>query len=210
MLVIFDLDGTIVDSMDEIIYSFEKAFENLNIHLDESALKKYVGLPLDELITALIGKYEQRIADEIRRVYYSIYPRKIRLVPGMEYLISHKNYKKAILTSKKREIALRDLSYLGIERYFDIIVGANDLQKRKPDPEGIHRIMQSLNHRDKKSVFMIGDTELDIIAAKRAGVKSIGVTWGARDENFLEAYNPDFIARTPEDIYKILNSYAHL
>ena len=207
MLLIFDLDGTLIDTKKEIFDTFHQAFSNLGMRLDEKKLEKYVGLPLEELLEALLGKYDRKVEEEIRRIYYENYysrSRKIRVFPGLEEIVRGNGFKKAILTSKKRKTALNDLNYLGIGDYFSIVVGADDLKKKKPDGEGIRKIISLAKCRDINRVYMIGDTEMDILAAKNAGVKSIAVTWGFRSEEFLKRYEPDYIVHSPQELKNIL------
>ncbi len=204
MLVIFDLDGTVIDTKQEIWNVFSQAFKNLGMELDASKMEMYIGLPLRELLEALLGKYDGRFEEEIKRIYYSDRERKIRVFPGMEEIIKHNGFKKAILTSKRRRTAIYDLRYLKIDKYFPIIIGADDVEKRKPCKEGIERIMDFAKCQDKNSVFMVGDTEVDILAAKNAGVKSVAVSWGFRREDFLKKYEPDYIVHTPQELRNIL------
>ena len=204
MLVIFDLDGTLIDTKQEILEVFSQAFENLGKKLDIYKMEKNIGLPLEELLEALLGKYDERFEKEIKRIYYSPRERKIRVFPGLNEIIKNNDFKKAILTSKRRKTALTDLRYLSIDGYFPIIIGADDVVKRKPCKEGIEKIIELANCKNKKDVFMVGDTEMDIMAAKNAGVKSIAVTWGFRDEDFLKKYGPDYIVHNPQELKRIL------
>ena len=204
MLLIFDLDGTLIDTREEILETFSQAFENLGLKLDKEELDKYVGLPLKELLEALLGKYDRRVEEEIRKIYYSERPRKIKIFPGMEEIIRSNGFKKAILTSKRRRAAFYDLEYVGIQQYFHIIIGADDLKRKKPDGEGIRKIMSIVRCEYPERVYMIGDTEMDILAAKNAGVKSVAVTWGFRDEEILRKYEPDYIVHSPKELKELI------
>ncbi len=206
MLLIFDLDGTIIDSKKEIEYTFEVAFRNLGMKLDKEKLTMAIGLPLESVVYSLTGRYDERVINEIKRVYYGVNRRMIKAFPGMIDIIKNINCKKSILTSKKRATAIRDLEYLGIYNFFDIIVGADDVNKNKPNGEGIKKIMKKLGFFDLNRIYMIGDTEVDILTAKNAGVKSIAVAWGFRSEEILKGYNPDYIVSSPEEIVKIIKS----
>ncbi len=201
MLLIFDLDGTLIDTREEIFSTFRKAFSNLGIHLNEEKLERNIGYPLEELITRLLGYYEIQVAQEIKKLYNQMKNRKIRVFPGMVEVLQVLDIPKSVLTSKKKYMALRDLRYTGILDYFSIILGADEIEKRKPHPDGIIKIMQLAKEKD---AVLIGDTELDILAAKNAGIKSIAVTWGFRTEDFLRNFRPDSIAREPRDIVRIL------
>ncbi len=203
MLLIFDLDGTIIDTREEIMYTFRRAFENLGLKLDEERMERNIGLAVEELIEALLGYYDERVHREIRNVYLSLKKRRIRVFPGIKEVLTQQDFKKAIFTSKKRWVALRDLEYVGLRNIFPLILGADDVSRKKPAGEGIERIMELAGER-RRSTYVIGDTEMDILAARDAGVKSIAVTWGFRSEDFLRTLRPDFIARKPGDILTLL------
>ncbi len=208
MLVIFDLDGTLIDTREEIEYTFRKAFENLGLRLDEKRLVENIGLAIEELIESLLGHYDPKVHEEIRKVYLGLQKRRIRVFPGMDELVMNGGFKKAIYTSKKRWVALRDLQYLGILHLFPIVIGADDVSRKKPHGEGIEKAIQ-LAGENKEHTFVVGDTEMDILAAKHVGVKSIAVTWGFRDESFLIRFKPDYLARTPQDILKIIGRESY-
>ncbi len=206
MLLIFDLDGTIMDTWDEIVYVFERVFGRRGIPLDMGDLRMAVGFPLNEVIARLVGYQDEGLVEEIRREFLSMKSRRIRLFEGMDEVL-RLPAKKAVFTSKGRVGTLRDLKYLGIEGYFDMVITADDVRKTKPDPEGIFAILSAIGE-DHEDAFMIGDTEMDILAARNAGIKSIAVTWGNRDEDFLRKYNPDYLVKSPAELLKLLQ--AHL
>lgn len=204
MLLIFDLDGTIIDTKEEIEYTFRRAFQNLGLPFDERKMEKYIGLAVEELIECLLGYYDPEVEKEIKRVYLGLKERKIRVFPGMEDVLKCNGFRKAIYTSKRRDVAIRDLEYVGLANFFSVIVGADDVRKKKPHGEGVKKVIE-LTGENKEDAFVIGDTEMDILAAKNAGVKSIAVTWGFRSEDFLRAFEPDFIVQHPKDILNILS-----
>ena len=199
--MIFDLDGTIVDSWEEIVIVFTRVFEKRGIPLNLSRLRMAVGYPLGKVIEKTAGFYDRSLEDEIKKEFYSLNPRRIKMYPKIDKILRHPS-KKAVLTSKRRRGAIRDLELLGISHYFSIVVAVENLTKPKPDPEGILKIIRLLG--SDVDVYYIGDTEIDILTAKNAGVKSIAVTWGFRNRDFLEKYKPDFIVTTPEEILDII------
>ncbi len=208
MLLIFDLDGTIMDTWEEIKLAFEITFSKRGINLNEKNLRMAVGLPLNEVIKYLTGNYNENLVEEVRNAFLSIEPRKIKMFDGIQKVIDLP-VKKAVLTSKGNLGTFRDLKYLGIKNKFQYIVTADMVKNKKPDPEGILKILENLKEKPEDT-FMIGDTELDILAAKSAGIKSVAVTWGNRTEEFLKKYNPDFIVKNPEEIVTLVETYAHL
>ncbi len=208
MLLIFDLDGTIMDTWNEIKLAFETIFSKRGIDLDEKELRMAVGFPLEEVIKFLTGTYNEDLVKEVRNAFLSIEPRKIKMFEGIKKVIDLP-VKKAVLTSKGNLGTFRDLKYLGIEDKFQYIVTADMVKNKKPDPEGILKILENLKEKPEDT-FMIGDTEMDILAAKNAGTKSVAVTWGNRTEEFLRKYNPDFIVKNPEELVTLVKNHAHL
>jgi pyrophosphatase PpaX len=206
MLLIFDLDGTLMDTWEEIEYAFTRVFRRKGIPLDIQDLKMSVGLPLNEVIATLVGHEDPELVRAIRDEFLSINPRRARLFPGLEDVLKMP-VKKAIFTSKGKLGTERDLDILGLHGVFDAIVTTDDVERVKPDPEGIFKILE-LTREEPRHTFMVGDTEMDILAAKNAGVRSIAVAWGNRSEDFLKKYEPDFIARTPEELRDFIQ--AHL
>ena len=202
MLLIFDLDGTIVDSWEEIVMVFSKVFQRRGIPLDITRLKMAVGYPLGKVIEKTAGFHESSLEKEIKDEFYALNPRRIRMYPSIDKVLRVPS-KKAVLTSKRKKGAVRDLKLLGIYHYFSTIVAVEDLSHPKPHPEGIWKIMNLLNH-DSQEVYFIGDTEADILTANNAGVKSIAVTWGFRSREFLQKYEPDYIVDSPNEILKII------
>ncbi len=202
MLLIFDLDGTLMDTWEEIEYAFTRVFKRRGIPLNLDELRMSVGLPLNEVIASLVGHDDEELVRAIREEFLSINPRRARLFPGLENVLKMP-VKKAIFTSKGRLGTDRDLDILGLHGVFDAIVTADDVKRVKPDPEGIFKILEMVREEPKRT-FMVGDTEMDILAAKNAGVRSIAVTWGFRQREFLEKYKPDFLVSTPEEILEII------
>ncbi len=208
MLLVFDVDGTIVDSWPEIEIVFNSVFSRNGLDLNLHDLRMSVGLPLNKVIEKLTGKEDEKLMGEIRKEFFSLKPRRIRLYDGIKRVLETPA-KKAVLTSKGKIGTYRDLEYFGILNNFDIIIDADSVKNKKPSPEGIFKILSEIPEH-KKNTFMIGDTEMDIMAAKNAGVKSIAVTWGYRTREFLEKYNPDFITQNTGELERIIRAHAHL
>ena len=208
MLLIFDVDGTIIDSWPEIEVVFKSVFSREGIPLRMEDLRMSVGLPLNKVIEKLVGRDDEKIVEKIRAEFFSLNPRRIRLYDGIKEVLEIPA-RKAILTSKGKAGTYRDLKYLGILDRFDMIVDADSVRKVKPDPDGILKILSEMD-AEKNRTFMIGDTEMDILAAKNAGVKSVAVTWGNRTREFLEKYQPDYIVNSPVELESLLKNHAHL
>ncbi len=208
MLLIFDLDGTIMDTWDDILLTFRKVFKKRGLALDEKKLRMAVGLPLDRVVEMVAGYPSPEIVEDIRDTFLAQERRNIKLFPGIEEVLKLP-FKKAVLTSKGDLGTYRDLDTLKIRNYFEIIVTADTVKRKKPDPEGINIILERTG-ANRKETFMIGDTELDILAGKNAGVKTVAVSWGNRDAEYLKKYAPHHIVSTPAELKNLLENYAHL
>ncbi|MDH7478952.1 MAG: HAD-IA family hydrolase [Syntrophomonadaceae bacterium] len=200
---IFDLDGTLLDTIPLIRLSFEKVFSELAIPWGHGEVLKTIGLPLQEVAR----QYAPGRVEEFLRIY-SAYQRSrhqelTRLFPGtretLESLVSS-GYRTGVVTSKRRAPAAAGLALTGIDRYIEVTVTVEDIVRPKPDPESVIRALELLNTRPEQAVY-VGDSWYDIEAGRRAGVKTIGVTWGmATREELLKAF-PDSIIDNWEELY---------
>ncbi len=124
---------------------------------------------------------------EISRIFYGIYDKEVFLFPWVERVLDElhkKKHKFAVLTNRNRGIAGKFLE--PIYKYFSKVVGAEDVKKLKPDPEGLNLILKTLEI-PPSDALMIGDMSADIQAGKAAGTRTGAVSWGlGRPEDFLE------------------------
>jgi HAD superfamily hydrolase (TIGR01509 family) len=202
-LIIFDLDGTLVDSARDIA---EAINHTLNIMgLEQKSVEEITrcigGGFVDTLVQAFgKGNYEDR-ALPILREYYSehavVYS---RLYPGVSDVLAHFDLKKkAVLTNKEYGISAKILNFLGIYDYFDVVIGCSDEKLRKPDPYYVLEILGDL-HVNRERAIIVGDMDLDIAAGKRAGIATCGVTYGiGRNDNLLNE-KPDIIIDSMIDL----------
>ena len=180
--ILFDLDGTIIDSTEAILESFDVSFKHFNIKTpSDELIKSLVGHPLEMMYQELGVPSEQ--IESIVRVYkkhYRLISReKTILLPNAKEAIE-KASKFAILgivTTKTKKYSIELLEHLGILKNFNIIIGREDVINPKPHPEPVLKAISSLKVK-KDFAWMIGDTIMDIESAKAAGIKSCGVLCG--------------------------------
>jgi len=110
----------------------------------------------------------------------------------MLQLIKNRGCRIGIVTSKSRLGTDTCLNFLGITSYVDVIITADDAVHHKPHPEPLNRALEMLSSSSTDALY-IGDSHLDIIAAKSAGIKAAYVTWGAGNNNKIQQYEPDYI-----------------
>lgn len=207
--LIFDLDGTLIDSLADIAFSVNCALKEFGYaarSIDE--VRAFVGNGADMLIKRALPKEGQKDIDKVFEMYRSCYKQNlcVRTLPyeGICELllnIRNKGIKTAVVTNKNDD----DAKYI-VHRLFgnkiDAVVGA-DLSKRKkkPDPEPVLLALSMLGI-NRNEAYYVGDSETDIKTAENTKIKCIGCSWGFRDRSILEGC--DYIADKPEDIYSFI------
>jgi phosphoglycolate phosphatase len=207
--LIYDLDGTLVDSLSDITSSVnsvrkEKGFDNLPL----KQVRSYLGNGLKDLVSkAILGKdeeFKQEVLGSFKSHYEKCMLDTTVMFSGVkEMLESLKDKKKAILTNKNEVYAKDIVRYLGVSDYFVEIWGGDTLDVRKPDPKTILELAKKTKSNLSKTV-MIGDSSNDFLVAKASGVASIAVSYGYCDLKQIESYKPDFIVKKPQEIVDIV------
>lgn len=208
MILIFDLDGTVLDTFKLIRASFIHTFEkHLPEHqYTEEELASYFGPVLDETFGNLVSDAEkvEEMINTYRKFNLSNHDRFVSAFPDSRKILSQlkeEGYTIAILSNKRSDAILLGLEVVGFLDFFDLIVGSDDVKNVKPDPEGIYKI---LAHFNSDKAIMIGDTAYDMQAAKNADIISIGVTWALTSSEELQINGADYVAHSYQDIYKYI------
>ncbi|MFX1294036.1 MAG: HAD family hydrolase [Promethearchaeota archaeon] len=180
-LVIFDLDFTLIDNSFTICKAFNHALSHFQIKpVEKELIIKKIGIPLKEMFLDYLDDEKAEKAIYIFRKYYSIhFFEGVKFIPGaVEILkkLKELGYRIALLTSKKTDLAIKLLEYVGIKNYFEFILGEQKEFKLKPDPTSIKYLFSKFSEIDE--TFMIGDHVVDCITARNAGIKFIGVLTG--------------------------------
>jgi len=184
-VILFDLDGTLIDSTEAILESFDVAFTTFNKKTpSESEIKKLIGLPLDVMFRNL--GIEEGVWDYVKaykKHYREISTKKTRLLPLAKEAIDEaiKFARLGIVTTKTALYSKELLEHFGIIKYFEVLIGRENVEKPKPHQEPLLKALHQMNAQ-KEATWMIGDTCLDMVSAKEAGVKYIGVRWEYENE----------------------------
>lgn len=212
-IILFDLDGTLIDSTDAIISTFRFAFEQQNFKFNgnNEDIKDLIGYPLDIMFESL-GIDKSKVWDFVDS-YKSRY-RDISIAGtcllenAMESLkLASKIARLAVVTTKTRMYTIPLLDNLNITQYFEIITGRENVQNPKPHPEPILKTLEQMNYdENKEEVWMIGDTKLDLISAKEAGVNSIAVLCGYGKVDELVKYTNNIKKDSYEAVQFIANN----
>lgn len=212
MLVIFDLDGTLVDTYSIIRKTFIEVFANkLPLFLyDEKVIQSFFGPTLRETFSKLANndvEFTEELIDEYRRINKGYYEAEIvvfdEVINVLEKLV--KDHTLVVLTNRTKESALIGLEKTKIINYFDTVYGVEDLGRPKPHPDGLLKLMELYN-KEADEVVYIGDAPTDVIAAKRAGAHAIATTWSINKEIDFKDVNPDYIINKVEKIFEVLEA----
>jgi len=207
MTILFDLDGTLIDSTEAILESFETALGTFGeVMPDESAIKAEIGHPLDVMFRTL-GVSEEKVWDHVhayKQHYRKIACEKTLLLPGaLEAIeLASKHAVLGVVTTKTAEYSKEMLEFMNVMHYFDVLIGREDVTCPKPHPEPVLKAVSKLK-ADKNRCWMIGDTPMDLDAAKAAGIRSVAVTCGYTSGNVLSRYTP-LLAKNALEAVKII------
>lgn len=210
--VIFDFDGTVVDTGEGILKSLQYSFEQMGREVpDMSDLKRFIGPPIHYSYTHYYGVSEEEVGEYIKK-YRERYTVKgiyeCELYEGIPELIDalkNRGIKVGIASSKPLRLIYNVADYLGITESFDAIVGVRIDDSNHSSKTGlILEAMELMGADDKNEVLMVGDRLYDIEGAKGAGVKSCGALWGYGSQEEFRQYEADFIVRQAKDVLDLV------
>ena len=196
MLVVFDLDGTLIDSRAALLASHDVAWRELGLERpSDAAILDLIGLPLRETMQILAP---DRDPDPLAAAYSRAYVRfgieTERLFDGCTALLE-RSFRAAVATGKSQRGADRAVLQHGLADRFEVVLGGNSVPRPKPNPDLLHEIMRRTGTRE---LLMIGDTTYDLEMARAAGVPAIGVAWGHHTVERLRPLGP--VASTVKEL----------
>lgn len=210
--VVFDLDGTLIDSLPDIAEYVNltlKSFGEKEIPYED--IRKYIGNGAKNLVKRSFGN---KLSEEDLAVRLKFYNEKYtasgspktKLFVGIKELLfslKEKGYKLGILTNKPQETTEGVYETYLSEFGFDKVVGARSGVKIKPDPSALYEILDELGVKPENAYF-IGDGETDVQTAINAGANGVSVLWGYRDKDQLLDAGAKVFAKTPEELLNII------
>ena len=206
--ILFDFDGTLVDTNQLIIRSFNETFKKLfpNRCFTESEIMDCIGPTLEETGQKYYAEDPKSLVDIYRGFCWQYHDEMIVIYPGIEEMLKslkEMGLKLVIVTSKKTDMATRGLEVTKLLSYFDWMVSADDVKNPKPHQEPIERVLDYY-HLKPEECLMVGDNSHDILCAKAAGVTSVAVGWALRGADYLKSFSPDYIIDEASDLIKII------
>lgn len=209
-LIVFDLDGTLLESSNSIYKSVISTFEHLNqkVEIPKEEMDKRIGMhfkPIFEELNIRVDDIEEFI--EIYKKYYFEYINETIIYPAVTNTLEtlkENGYKLAVLTTKVQDQTENIIEHFKMNFYFDVLMGRRIGVELKPSAEPLLLICEELNI-SPVNTMIVGDSELDIRCGKNAGALTCGALYGHREKEILENENPDYLINNFIELKGILD-----
>ncbi len=203
--VLFDLDGTLIDSVDLIVDSYQHTFRVHGLPIaSREQIVEGIGTPLWTVFGELTDDRAEidRWIVTYREFNLGHHDERVSAFPGVVEMIAtigRAGRRMGIVTSKNNAGARRGLALIGVAEHFEVIVGSDDVTNPKPHAEPVHRALADLGVEAHEAVF-IGDSHHDVASGRAAGVRTVAVSWGPLDAARLHAAGADRVCATPTEV----------
>jgi pyrophosphatase PpaX len=208
-VILFDLDGTLLDTNELIIQSFLHVFD-YDPSLKRERIISHFGMPLEKQLVDYAGRPEGSSGADLVQKYRAFNNAKhdemVRAFPGVvETLraLRERGVRVGVVTSKIRFTTERGLVHVGIKPYVESVVTIEDVEHPKPHAESIHKALRELSVGPEARVLMVGDSGFDLGCAQNAGVDSCWVGWGLKPREQMLAMNPTHVIEAMEDLLRL-------
>ncbi|UTR15989.1 pyrophosphatase PpaX [Salipaludibacillus sp. LMS25] len=205
--VLFDLDGTLINTIDLIIASFLHTMDRYYPgQYTRDDVISFIGPPLSETFTKLDHSKLDEMTTTYRTFNHAQHDALVKKYEGVsETLVALRNegYKMAIVTTKRRDTAIRGLELMELDQFFDVIISLDEVEKYKPDPEPLLKALRALKATPDQAI-MVGDSEHDILGGKNTGTKTAGVAWSVKGSDHLASFEPDIMLNNMTDLLTYL------
>jgi phosphoglycolate phosphatase len=209
-LLIFDLDGTLVDSETDLTLSVNAVRAQMGLEsLPRKTISSYVGRGVTTLMERALGNSAS--SEDVQKAvglflaYYRLHmlDHTVPYAGVRETLEKLKGWKMAVLTNKPVRFSRDMIAGLGLAGHFSFIYGGDSFERKKPDPMGVVKLMED-TRCSAAQTMILGDSDTDVLTARNAGVLSCGVTYGIGSHT-LEATRPDLTVDNLRDLLPLLN-----
>lgn len=211
-LVLYDLDGTLQDSIPLIMESYKKAYEIVLGGTDrtDEDLMSYIGRPLGDSF----AMHDKETADKLAEAYLEYNIRRMKenvipIFPGVREFLSEirkMQVKQGIVTSKRRKSAMITIDFLGLEAYFDTMLFREDTERAKPHGDPLVEASHRMGVNDMSRVLYVGDAVPDLLSARDCGADFALVGWTKMNRSELDRLGPDYVIEAPEQLSCIIKS----
>lgn len=205
--LLFDFDGTLLNTNELIIRTFMHVLNDKfpGQYSSEDCLQ-FIGPSLKETFERITPNEVDEMIAKYRAWNHAHHDEYVKEYDGVNETLEKlkkQGHKLAIVSTKKRETIERGLKFMKAEHYFEFWIGLEDVNKVKPDPEPVLLALERLRI-PKEHALMIGDNYHDILAGKNAGVKTAGVAWSIKGEDYLRKFQPDYMLYHMSDLLTIV------
>ena len=213
-LIIFDFDGTLGDTRRNIVKTMQMTIEELHLpNRKEEECASTIGLPLavcfETLFPDLLKEEVQRCADTYRRIFaenlQSMTPQPFPGVVQTMKELKRQGYTLTIASSRSHVSLVELTQNMGIADCISYLIGADDVEKAKPDPEPVLHTLKVMDF-EANNALVVGDMAVDILMGVRAGAMTCGVTWGNGSQEELEKAGATYIIHQIEEILEIVKN----
>ena len=205
--VLFDLDGTLIDTNELIISSFLHTLGNYYPdRFKREDVIPFLGPTLKETFESIDAEKVDEMIAVYRKFNLSQHDLLVKEFDGVFQTVQQlkeAGFKIGIVTTKVLMVVEKGLKLTKLDSFFDVIVALDHVEKPKPDPEPILKAMELLGSKPEETI-MVGDNSHDILGGKNAGTKTAGVAWSVKGKEFLLGFNPDYILDNMTDLLDIL------
>ncbi|MEF9951289.1 MAG: pyrophosphatase PpaX [Clostridium sp.] len=206
--ILFDLDGTLLDTNTLILQSFKHTFRtHLNIEVDDKEIINSFGEPLLTTLERYSKEEGEAMIDVYREFNVANHDSMTTIFHGVEETLKalkEKGYKLSIVTSKGEAVAIRGLKLFDIMKYFDQVITPECTEKHKPNPEPIFEACNRLGIKPSECI-MVGDSKYDILCGQNAGAFTCLVGYTAIGSDSFAGINPNFKINKLDEILDILH-----
>ncbi|MDP4172072.1 MAG: pyrophosphatase PpaX [Bacillota bacterium] len=205
--VLFDLDGTLIDTNELIISTFLHTLEKYYPgKYNREDVLPFIGPTLHETFQGIDPDRIEEMIVEYRAYNLANHDVLVKEFLGVKetvHALKEKGYKLGIVTTKIYDVVMKGLRLMGLDEYFEVIVCLDHVEKAKPDPEPIFKALELLDAQPVEAI-MVGDNYHDILAGKNAGTQTAGVAWSIKGRDYLAQFDPDYILENMSDLLTIL------
>lgn len=212
--VIFDLDGTLLDTFEDIAQAMNRVLESLDLpQHPPSSYRELIGDGMAKLVERALpedyrtGIFIQECLEKLRYEYGRGWDVNTHPYPGIPELLTFlkkRGIRLAILSNKKKEFIQLTIDKFLSHWKFEVIIGDEEAFPRKPEPDGAYHIARTFNLHPEKIVY-VGDTGTDMQTGVNAGMFTVGALWGFRDYEELRENGADLLIEKPEDLLPLFS-----
>ncbi len=202
--VLFDLDGTIIDTNQLIIDSFMNIMRD--VPLTRETIIPHMGTTLENQLRVFSGLEDVRELEQAYRTYnLAHHDSMVKPFPYVQEVVKDlhaSGIRLGVVTTKIRPTSMKVLQMFDLYRYMDAVVTVTDVTHPKPHAEPVLKALELMG-ADPETALMVGDSPADIQSAKNAGVHAAAVAWSLKGETVLSGYHPDYMLRDMRDLYEL-------